>query len=143
MHGEYGEYLNKAVHYCKRHIAFHPPHNILPLFKHSYSIILATFWHSSGIALPECFPLLGVFKNGAAAAECLQRKDSLWKYYDMSSDPWFTGTGNFWILPKVKMTVKNKLVEWIQDIDTALTVQLKILTKEDVQNCFVFALNLV
>ena len=38
--------------------------------------------------------------------------------------------------PKVKMTMKGKCFESIQDIDAATTVQLKTLTKEDFQNCF-------
>jgi len=43
---------------------------------------------------------------------------------------------DFWFLPKVKMTMKGKCFESIQDIEAATTVQLKTLTKEDFQNCF-------
>ena len=43
---------------------------------------------------------------------------------------------NFWLFSKVKMTMKGKCFESIQDIETATTVQLKTLTKEDFQNCF-------
>ena len=43
---------------------------------------------------------------------------------------------NCWLFPKVKMTVKGKYFESIQDIKVATTVQLKTLMKEDFQNCF-------
>ena len=42
---------------------------------------------------------------------------------------------NFWLFPKVKMTVKVKRFELIQDIEAATTAQLKTLTKENFQNC--------
>ena len=38
--------------------------------------------------------------------------------------------------PKVKMTMKGKGFESIQDTEAATTAQLKALTKEDFQNCF-------
>jgi len=44
---------------------------------------------------------------------------------------------NFWLFPKVKMTMKGKRFESIQDIQAATTAQLKTLTKEDFQNCFI------
>jgi len=43
---------------------------------------------------------------------------------------------NFWLFLKVKMTMKGKGFEMIQDIKAAMTTQLKTLTKEDFQNCF-------
>jgi len=43
---------------------------------------------------------------------------------------------DFWLFPKVKMTMKGKRFESIQDIKAATTAQLKTLTKEDFQNCF-------
>jgi len=43
---------------------------------------------------------------------------------------------DFWLFPKVKMTMKGKCFESIRDIEAATTVQLKTLTKEDFQNCF-------
>jgi len=43
---------------------------------------------------------------------------------------------DFWLFPKVKMTIKGTRFESIQDIEAAMTVQLKTLTKEDFQNCF-------
>jgi len=43
---------------------------------------------------------------------------------------------DFWLFPKVKMTMKVKRFESIQDIEAAMTAQLKTLTKEDFQNCF-------
>jgi len=43
---------------------------------------------------------------------------------------------NFWLFPKVKMTMKGKRFESIQDIEAATTVQLKTFTKQDFQNCF-------
>ena len=43
---------------------------------------------------------------------------------------------HFWLFPKVKMTMKGKRFESIQDIEAAMTAQLKTLTKEDLQNCF-------
>ena len=43
---------------------------------------------------------------------------------------------DLWLFPKVKMTMKGKSFESIQDIEAAMTVQLKTLTKEDFQNCF-------
>ena len=43
---------------------------------------------------------------------------------------------DFWLFPKVKMTMKGKRFESIQDIEAAMTAQLKTLTKEDLQNCF-------
>jgi histone-lysine N-methyltransferase SETMAR len=38
---------------------------------------------------------------------------------------------NVWLFPKVKMTTKGKCFESIQDIEAAVTAQLKTLTKED------------
>ena len=38
---------------------------------------------------------------------------------------------DFWLFPKVKMTVKVKRFESIQDIEAATTAQLKTLKKED------------
>jgi transposase len=43
---------------------------------------------------------------------------------------------DFWLFPKVKMTIKDKRFESIQDMEVATTVQLKTLTKEVFQNCF-------
>jgi hypothetical protein len=43
---------------------------------------------------------------------------------------------DFWLFPKVKMTMKGKRFESIQDLEAALTQQLKTLTKQDFQNCF-------
>jgi len=43
---------------------------------------------------------------------------------------------DFWLFPKVKMTMKGKRFEPIQDIEAATTAQLKTLMKEDFQNCF-------
>ena len=43
---------------------------------------------------------------------------------------------NFWLFPKVKITMKGKHFESIQDIEATTTAQLKTLTKEDFQNCF-------
>jgi len=43
---------------------------------------------------------------------------------------------DFWLFPKVKMTMKVKHFELIQDIEAATTLRLKTLTKEDFQNCF-------
>ena len=43
---------------------------------------------------------------------------------------------DFWLFPKVKMTMKGKRFESIQGIDTATTAQLKTLMKEDFQNYF-------
>jgi len=43
---------------------------------------------------------------------------------------------DFWLFPKVQMTMKGKDFESIQDIEAAMTVQLKTLTNEDFQNCF-------
>jgi len=43
---------------------------------------------------------------------------------------------DFWLFPKVKMTLKGKGFESIQDIEAATTAQLKTFTKEDFQNCF-------
>ena len=43
---------------------------------------------------------------------------------------------DFWLFPTVKMTVKGKCFESIQDIEAATTAQLKTLMKEDFQNCF-------
>jgi len=43
---------------------------------------------------------------------------------------------DFWLFLKVKMTMKGKHFESIQDIEAATTAQLKTLTKEDFQNCF-------
>jgi len=44
---------------------------------------------------------------------------------------------DFWLLSKVKITVKGKHFESIQDIEAAMTAQLKTLTKEDFQNRFI------
>ena len=43
---------------------------------------------------------------------------------------------DFWLFPKVKMTMKGKCFESIQDNEAATTAQLKTLTKKDFQNCF-------
>jgi hypothetical protein len=43
---------------------------------------------------------------------------------------------DFWLFPKVKMAMKGKCFESIQDIKVATTAQLKTFTKEDFQNCF-------
>ena len=43
---------------------------------------------------------------------------------------------DIWLFPKVKMTMKGKSFESIQDIEAAMTAQLKTLTKEDFQYCF-------
>ncbi|KAF6288370.1 hypothetical protein mRhiFer1_009105 [Rhinolophus ferrumequinum] len=43
---------------------------------------------------------------------------------------------NFRLFPKIKTTMKGKYFESIQDIEAAMTVQIKTLTKEDFQNCF-------
>lgn len=43
---------------------------------------------------------------------------------------------HFWLFPKVKMTMKGKHFELIQNNETATTAQLKALMKEDFQNCF-------
>ena len=42
----------------------------------------------------------------------------------------------FWLFPKVKMTMKGKRFESIQDIEAATTAQLKTLTKENFHDCF-------
>ena len=44
---------------------------------------------------------------------------------------------DFWFFPIVKMTMKGKHFESIQDTEAATTAQLKTLTKEDFQNCFI------
>ena len=43
---------------------------------------------------------------------------------------------DIWLFPKVKMTMKCKRFESIQDIEAATTAQLKTLTIEGFQNCF-------
>jgi hypothetical protein len=43
---------------------------------------------------------------------------------------------DFWLFPKVKMTMKGKRFEPIQYIEGATTAQLQTLTKEDFRNCF-------
>ena len=43
---------------------------------------------------------------------------------------------DFWLFPKVKMTMKVKHFESIQGIEAATTAQIKTLMKEDFQNCF-------
>jgi histone-lysine N-methyltransferase SETMAR len=43
---------------------------------------------------------------------------------------------DFWPFPNVKITMKGKCFESIQDIEAATTAQLKTLTEEDFQNCF-------
>jgi len=43
---------------------------------------------------------------------------------------------DFWLFAKVKMTMKSKRFESVQDIKAAMTAQLKTLTKKDLQNCF-------
>jgi len=45
-------------------------------------------------------------------------------------------TCDFWLFPKVKMTMKGKRLESIQDIEAATTAQLKTLTKKEFQNCY-------
>jgi hypothetical protein len=39
-------------------------------------------------------------------------------------------------LPRSKMTIKGKHFESIQDIEAAITAQLKTIMEEDFQNCF-------
>jgi len=43
---------------------------------------------------------------------------------------------DFWFFPNVKITMKGKRFESIQDIEAATTAQLKTITKEDFQNCY-------
>ena len=43
---------------------------------------------------------------------------------------------DFWLFPKVKITMKCKRFASSQGIEAATTAQLKTLTKEDFQNCF-------
>jgi len=43
---------------------------------------------------------------------------------------------DFCPFPEVKMTMKGKCFETIQDIEAATTAQLKTLTNEGFQNCF-------
>jgi len=43
---------------------------------------------------------------------------------------------DFWLLPKVKVIMKGKRFESIQDVEAATTAQLKTLMKENFQNCF-------
>jgi transposase len=43
---------------------------------------------------------------------------------------------DFWLFPKIKMTMKGICFESIHEIEAPTTVQLKTLTKEDFQNCF-------
>jgi len=43
---------------------------------------------------------------------------------------------NFWLFLKVKMTMKGKRFESLQDIEADTTAQLKTLTKGGFQNCF-------
>ena len=43
---------------------------------------------------------------------------------------------DFWLFPKVKLTMKGKSFESIQDIEAATTAQLRTLMKEDLLNCF-------
>ena len=43
---------------------------------------------------------------------------------------------DFWPFPKVKLTMKGKCFESIQDIEAATTAQLRTLMKEDLLNCF-------
>jgi hypothetical protein len=56
----------------------------------------------------------------------------------VSSSTLFTDLApcDFWRFPKVKMAMKGKRFEWIQDIEAATKTQLKTLTKKDFQNCF-------
>ena len=49
---KYGECLNKKKnYYSKRLIDTNPPQNTPPRFEHTYPIVLATFWSSSGSPL--------------------------------------------------------------------------------------------
>jgi len=43
---------------------------------------------------------------------------------------------DFWLFPKVKMTMKGKGFDLIQDIKADTTARVKTFTKEDFQNCF-------
>jgi hypothetical protein len=43
---------------------------------------------------------------------------------------------DFWLFPKLKLTVKGKRVASIPEIEAATTTRLKGLTKDDFQNCF-------
>jgi len=52
--------------------------------------------------------------------------------YSPGLAPW-----DFWLFPKVKMTMKGKHFQSIQDIEAATTAQLKTLTKDDFQNWFI------
>ena len=51
--------------------------------------------------------------------------------YSPDLAPW-----DFWLFTKVKIIMKGKSVESVQDIEAATIAQLKTLTKEDFQNCF-------
>ena len=43
---------------------------------------------------------------------------------------------DFWVFPKLKITMKGKQFECIKDIQAATTAQLKTLCRESFQNCF-------
>jgi transposase len=43
---------------------------------------------------------------------------------------------DFWLFPKLKMTLKGKRFETIEDIKSNTTDRLKLLKKEDFQTCF-------
>jgi hypothetical protein len=43
---------------------------------------------------------------------------------------------DFWLFPKLKLTMKGKRFASIPEIEAATTTRLKGLTKDDLQNCF-------
>ena len=43
---------------------------------------------------------------------------------------------DLWPFPKLKVTMKGKRFESVQDMEAATTAHLKTLTKEDTRNCF-------
>lgn len=86
------------------------------------------FWGSPGSPLPWLYEV-----RWTQLTSAIQQKDRLIKKimvcpYPPHSPAWTLC--DFWLFPRVKVTMKGKCFESIQDFKSATTVQFKILMKE-------------
>lgn len=74
----------------------------------------------------------------AAAPACHPTERQFGERTPVSPPTGFTGSSTMQLLalPKVKIAMKGSCDESVQSTETGMTVQLKIITKENFQNCF-------
>jgi hypothetical protein len=62
-----------------------------------------------------------------------KKKNTVWPHPPYSTD---LAPCDFWLFPKLKLTMKGKRFASIPEIEAATTTRRKGLTKDDLQNCF-------